>query len=54
MNGDADCRSSGPPAKDDQRLLEGEIPGEEVGFLGDTSADDGPNDPEKEHRHLLC
>ncbi len=23
-------------------------------FLGEKSANDGPNDPEKEHRHLLC
>ncbi len=35
-------------------VAEGEILGDEVGFLGDKSADDGPNDPEKEHRHLLC
>ena len=35
-------------------VAEGEILGDEVGFLGDKSADDGPDDPEKEHRHLLC
>ena len=26
---------------------------DEVGFLGDKSADDGPHDPEKEYRHLI-
>ncbi len=35
-------------------VAEGEILGDEVGFLGDKSADDSPNDPEKEHRHPLC
>ncbi len=33
-------------------VAEGEIHGDEVGFLGDKSADDGPKDPEKEHQHL--
>ena len=29
-------------------LTEGEILGDEVGFLGEKSPDNGPNDPEKE------
>ncbi len=34
-------------------VAEGEILGDEVGFPGDKSADESPDDPEKEHRHLL-
>ncbi len=53
MNGDADCRSSDPPAQDDQMLVESKILGGGIGFLGDKSADEGSNDPEKKHRHLI-
>jgi hypothetical protein len=42
----------GPPAKYDQLLAKREVLGDEVGFLGENSPDDGPNDPEKEYRHL--
>jgi hypothetical protein len=34
-------------------VAEVEILGDEVGFFGHKSANDSPNDPEKEHRHLL-
>ena len=33
-------------------VAEGEILGDEVGFLGEKSPDDSPYDFEKEHRHL--
>ncbi len=31
-----------------------EILGDEVGIPGERSANGSPDDPEKEHRHLLC
>ena len=42
----------GLPGQDDQLVAKREVLGDEVGFLGKKSSDNGPNDPEKEHRHL--
>ena len=35
-------------------VAEGEILSNEVGFLGEESPNDSPNDPEKKHRRLSC
>ncbi len=43
---------SGPPAENDQLLAEGQILCNEVGLLGEQGPNYGPDDPEKEHRHL--
>ncbi len=44
--------ASGPPTENDQLLAEGQILCNEVGFCGEESLDDSPDDSEKEHRHL--
>ncbi len=44
--------TSDPPTENDQLLAEGQILCNEVGFCGEESLDDSPDDSEKEHRHL--
>ena len=41
------------PASYDQLVAKREVLGDEVGFLGEESPNDRPNDPKKEHRHLI-